>query len=81
MKRTIPTPLELIFSARDRVYEASSKLGKSGNYEETIALGEEFRASVQNYLEVVPQHIRENEDPIFLAMLDLKNDNIMGAWE
>ncbi len=81
MKRSIPTPLELIESARARVYKASDDLDKSGNYEQTVSLGEEFRASVQNYLKVVPNHIRENEDPSFLALLVLKEDNIMGVWE
>ncbi|MGV8130781.1 MAG: hypothetical protein ACP5N7_01610 [Candidatus Pacearchaeota archaeon] len=80
MKRTIPTHLEPISSARARVYEASSNLDKSRDYTQTLALGEELRASIQNYLEVVPQHVREKEDPILLALV-LNHDNIMGAWE
>ena len=81
MKRTIPTPLELIESARARLYQVSDKLDKSEDYAQTIYLGQELRVSVQNYLKVVPRHIRENEDPSFLALLLLNHDNIMGVWE
>ncbi len=80
MRRPIPTPLELIESAKARLYQASDSLNLARDSEQIQRSGEELRASIQNYLKVVPTHVRENEDPIITA-LTLNYDNIMGVWE